>query len=158
MLYHGKGRWQYRTLTNLFDNLDNEWKQFVPHFEYIYNDLGSLNDDALEMLNNKFLAASFLALKRSFEKEWLERNGVQLLILAGQGPENLQKGFIVYLYSRGRLEENILKSLPESIKKTIMNTLDIYIEKGRKEGSKKALKKVEKKVLKKVLKKVKGNL
>jgi hypothetical protein len=38
------------------------------------------------------------------------------------------------LYSRGRLEEKILNSLPDPIKKDVMNTLDIYIEKGRKEG------------------------
>ncbi len=134
LLYHGKGRWQYRKLANLFDNLENEWIQFVPDFEYIYNDLGTLNDEDLEALNNKFLAASFLALKHSFEKKWLEDNAVKLLILAAEGPENLQKGFIIYLYSRGELEEKILKSLPESVKNTIMNTLDIYLEKGRKEG------------------------
>jgi flagellar biosynthesis/type III secretory pathway protein FliH len=59
---------------------------------------------------------------------------VQLLISAAEGPKGLQRGFIIYLYSRGKLEEKILNSLPEPIKKTIMNTLDIYIEKGRKEG------------------------
>ncbi|MBX2921334.1 MAG: hypothetical protein KF746_04005 [Chitinophagaceae bacterium] len=55
--------------------------------------------------------------------------------MAAAGPKELQKGFIIYLYSRGDLkEENILNSLPEPIKKTIMSTLDIYIEKGRKKG------------------------
>lgn len=93
------------------------------------------------MLNNKFLTASFLALKHSFEKEWLESNAVQLLVSAAQGPRNLQKSFIVYLYGRGRLEENILNSLPQSIKKNVMNTLDIYIEKGRKEGMQKGIEK-----------------
>ncbi len=134
LLYHGKGKWQYRTLTNIFDNLDTEWKRYVPDFEYVYHDLSTLNDADLEMLNNKFLAASFLALKHSFEKEWLEQNAVQLLILAAQGPEHLQKGFIIYLYSRGKLKEKILQSLPAKIKKTVMNTLDIYIERGEKKA------------------------
>lgn len=134
LLYHGKGRWQYRTLASLFDNLEEEWKQYLPNFEYIYNDLGMLSDAEMEALNNKFLRASFLALKHGFEKEWIESNTVQLLILAAQGPRSLQKGFIIYLYSRGRLKETILSSLPGPIKRTVMNTLDIYIEKGRKEG------------------------
>lgn len=43
---------------------------------------------------------------------------------------------MIYLYSRRRLKEKILDSLPEPIKNNVMNTLDIYIEKGRKEGSK----------------------
>jgi len=141
LLYHGKGKWQYRTLTNLFENLDEDWKRYLPGFEYIYNDLGALTDTQVRALNNKFLTASFLALKHSFEKEWLESNAVQLLVLASQGPRNLQKGFIIYLYSRGRLEEKILNSLPESIKKNVMNTLDIYIEKGRKEGMEKGMEK-----------------
>lgn len=141
LLYHGKGRWQYRTLASLFDNLEEEWKQYLPDFEYIYNDLGTLSDAEVEALNNKFLAASFLALKHGFEKEWIEGNAVPLLLLAAQGPRNLQKGFIIYLYSRGRLKDTLLSSLPEPIKKTVMNTLDIYIEKGRKEGHKEGIEK-----------------
>lgn len=35
LLYHGKERWQYRTLTNLFDDIEEEWKQYLPDFEYI---------------------------------------------------------------------------------------------------------------------------
>ena len=141
LLYHGKERWQYRTLSGLFENLDKEWLQYLPDFEYIYNDLGKLTDVEVETLNDKFLVASILALKHSFEKEWLENNAVQLLIAAAEGPKGLQKGFIIYLYSRGKLEEKILNSLPEPVKKTIMNTLDVYIEKGRKEGRKEGIEK-----------------
>ena len=134
LLYHGNVKWQYRSLANLFEGLDKEWEQFIPSFEYIYNDLGRLSDSEIKALNNKFLAASFLTLKHSQEKEWLERNAAGLLLLASEGPKGLKKGFIIYLYSRGRLEEKILNSLPDPIKKDVMNTLDIYIEKGRKEG------------------------
>lgn len=135
LLYHGKGKWEYCTLAGLFDDIEDEWKQYIPCFEYVYNNLGELTDAEVERLNNKFLAASFLALKHSFEKEWLGRNAVNLLLMASAGPKGLQKGFIIYLYSRGELKEKkILNSLPEPIKKTIMSTLDIYIEKGRKEG------------------------
>jgi len=150
LLYHGKAKWQYRTLANLFEGLDKEWEQFLPSFEYIYNDLGRLSDSEIEALNNKFLAASFLALKHSQEKEWIERNAAGLLVLASEGPRGLTKGFIIYLYSRGRLEEKILNSLPDPIKTDVMNTLDIYfekgiekgIEKGRKEGFEKGIEKI----------------
>jgi predicted transposase/invertase (TIGR01784 family) len=141
LLYHGKVKWQYRTLANLFEDIDKEWEQFLPEFEYIYNDLGRLSDSEIEALNNKFLAASFLALKHSQEKDWIERNAGGLLILASEGPKGLKKGFIIYLYSRGRLEEKVLNSLPDPIKKDVMNTLDIYIEKGRKEGFEKGIEK-----------------
>jgi predicted transposase/invertase (TIGR01784 family) len=141
LLYHGNVKWQYRTLANLFEGIDKEWEQFIPSFEYIYNDLGRFSDSEIESLNNKFLAASFLALKHSQEKEWIERNAAGLLILASEGPKGLTKGFIIYLYSRGKLEEKVLNSLPDPIKKDVMNTLDIYIEKGRKEGFEKGIEK-----------------
>jgi hypothetical protein len=48
--------------------------------------------------------------------------------------KSLTKGFIIYLYSRGKLEEKILNSLPDPIKKDVMNTLDIYFEKGIEKG------------------------
>lgn len=134
LLYHGKGRWKYQTLANLFDDLEEDWKRYLPDFDYIYNDLGALTDNAIAELNNKFLAASFLTLKHTFEKAWIEQNAVELLLLADSGPKGLQRGFIIYLYSRGKLSEKVLNSLPDSIKKGVMNTLDIYIEKGRKEG------------------------
>ena len=147
LLYHGKGKWQYRKLSDLFEGMETYWKQYLPDFEYVYNNLGMLTDTEVEKLNNKFLKASFLALKHSFEKEWLGRNAVNLLIWAAAGPKALQKGFIIYLYSRGNLkEENVLNSLPESIKKTVMSTLDIYIEKGRKKGIEEGIEKgIEKK-------------
>lgn len=69
LLYHGKGKWQYRTVADLFEETDKDWQQYIPDFEYVYNNLGVLNDEAIERLNNKFLAASVLALKHSVEKE-----------------------------------------------------------------------------------------
>lgn len=141
LLYHGKGKWQYRNLADLFEETDKDWQQYIPNFEYVYNNLGVLNDEAIERLNNKFLAASVLALKHSVEKEWLEQNAGRLLILASQGPGRLQKGFIIYLFSRASLEgKKILNSLPVQVKEKVMNTLDIYIEKGRKEGLEKGRK------------------
>lgn len=141
LLYHGKDKWQYQTLSGLFENIDKDWKQYLPDFEFIYNNLGQLADTEVERLNNKFLQASFLALKHSFEKEWLGSNAVKLLLLASAGPKELQKGFIIYLYNRGELKgEKVLNSLPEPIKNTVMNTLDIYIERGRKEGIEKGRK------------------
>lgn len=105
LLYHGKGKWQYRTLAALLEETDADWKSYIPSFEYVYNNLGALSDTEVENLNNSFLAVSFLALKHSAEKEWLENNAVKLLILASRGSKALQKGFIIYMYSRVKLEE-----------------------------------------------------
>jgi hypothetical protein len=128
-------------MVNLFENLEDGWTQFLPDFDYIYNNLGDIPDAKVERLNNKFLAASLLALKHSFEKEWLENNALKMLILAESAPIGLQKSLIVYLFGRGQFQQGtiskILESLSLQLKDTVMNTLDIFIEKGRKEGEEK---------------------
>jgi len=35
LLYHGRGRWKYQTLSALYKNLEDEWKQYIPDFDYV---------------------------------------------------------------------------------------------------------------------------
>jgi hypothetical protein len=127
----------------LFKNIDPDWQKFLPDFEYVYNNLGEITDEQVEELNNKFLAASLLALKHTFDKDWLEANMLRLLSLAQQVPENLLSNLIVYIFGRSGLKEEkiivIIETLPITLKKTVMSTLDIFVEKGEKIGVEKTL-------------------
>jgi len=138
LFYHGKGKWQYRTVADLFGKLETEWKQFLPDFSYVYNNLNDMPDSRVEMIRNEFLAASLLALKHSFQKNWLEENALRMLILAENAPESLQRSFLIYLFGRGEIKAEsvykLLESLSDTLKENIMSTLDIFMEKGRKEG------------------------
>jgi predicted transposase/invertase (TIGR01784 family) len=91
LLYHGQGKWKYQTLAGLFENLTDGWKQFLPDFSYIYNNLGEIPDEKVEALENKFLATSLLVLKHSFEKEWLANNSLKMLVLMATASQRLQK-------------------------------------------------------------------
>lgn len=145
LMYHGKESWAYHTLADIFENLEPELKSYLPNFDYVYNNLGDLDDEDVEALNNKFLVASLLALKHSFEKEWLEVNAVRLLTLTEGTGGNLQSGFIVYLFGRSGLQEDkivtILEDVPLIIKERVMSTLDIFVEKGKKIGFEEGLEK-----------------
>ena len=138
LLYHGKGKWVYQKLSGLFKTQFTGWNQFIPDFDYIYNNLGDIPDEQVESLNNKFLAASLLSLKHSFEKEWLERNALRILLLTEQAPKNLQSNLVVYLFGSGIWEEEkiieLVKSLSSDLRETIMNTLDYYVEKGEQQA------------------------
>ena len=84
----------------------------------------------MEALNKKFLVTSLLALKHTFDKEWLEANMLRLLSLGQEVPENLLSRFIVYLERSGFKEEQIImtiETLPIHLKKTVMSTLDIFV-------------------------------
>ena len=149
LLYHGKGKWQYHKLSHLFKPIDSRWKQFIPDFSYIYNDLGAISNEAVEKLNNRFLAASLLALKNSFQKKWLELNALKMLFLAEDASQNLQKNFAVYLFGRSELKEEdirkLLDFLSTNLKNNVMSTLDIFIEKGMEIGLKIGIENLEKK-------------
>lgn len=143
LLYHGKDTWEYHTLADLFVNLEPEWKKFLPNFSYIYNDLGNIPDEQVELLGNKFLVASILALKHSFDEIWLENNVLRLLMLSEGIDGNLQTGLVVYLFEQSGLEEkkirNIVEALPSTLKSKIMSTADMFIEKGKKIGFEKGV-------------------
>ncbi len=145
LLYHGKQKWEYQTLEDLFSGLDDELKPFLPSFDYIFTNLGSLTDEQIESLNNKFLTASFLALKHAFDKQWFEGNAEKLFFLVEKEEPGLKKKLIFYVFSRGQIPKNVLNSLSEPIKSEVMNTFDVYFEKGvakgREEGMEKGMEK-----------------
>lgn len=138
LFYHGKQKWKYQTLAGLFGNLEPEWRQFLPDFDYVYNNLREIADEEVEAINNKFLVASLLALKHSFQKGWLENNAQRILILTDEASENLQMNLVVYLFGNSKLKEDGIKALldplPFKLKTKIMSTLDIFVKKGRQEG------------------------
>ena len=138
LLYHGKDKWEYQTLAGLFEDIELGWQQFLPDFAYIYNNLGDISDAQLATVGNKFLEASMLALKHSFEKVWLGKNTLKLLVLAADASDGLQRSFIIYLFDRNELKEpditEIFASASDNIKNKVMSTLDYFIEKGIEKG------------------------
>ena len=102
LFYHGRNKWEYQTLSGLFKKLEPEWQNFLPNFDYVYNNLGEISEEDVEALNNKFLATSLLALKYTFQKEPLEQNAHRILILTEDASESLQKKFLVYFFERSK--------------------------------------------------------
>ena len=141
LLYHGKARWEYKTLSSLFEGLEPELSRFVPDYQYVFNNLGGIPDEQIQALHNKFLAASLIAMKHSVLKDSLTELIPTILKLAGEIDQNLQTSLIVYTFVNSELSEHqiieLITSLPSQIKETVMSTLDVFVEKGRKEGDQK---------------------
>lgn len=143
LLYHGKARWEYKTLAGLFDEIEPELQRFIPDYQYVFYNLGQIPDDQIQSLRNKFLAASLLALKYSVLKDRLSALIPTILTLAGNIDSNLQNSLIVYTFVNSDLSEQqiieLITSLPIQLKETIMNTLDVFVDKGRKEKTENAV-------------------
>lgn len=143
LLYHGKERWEYHTLASLFEDVDQEFLPFIPDYEFIFHNLGEISDEQIQILENKFLQASFLALKYSRLKAELIKLIPTILSLVTDAQKNLQNSIIVYTFGVSGLEEDqiitLIEETPVTIKSTVMNTLDIFVEKGRKQQTEKAV-------------------
>ena len=145
LFYHGKEKWEYQTITTLFSNLPNELKQYIPNFEYIFNNLQSLSDQDIRALQNQFLSANFLALKHYFDRFWLKENIVELFSKLLTENKNLKTQFIVYVLNFVQLtnEEQIkvIEKVSSNQKKEIMNAIESWKKEGMEIGMKKGIEK-----------------
>ena len=139
LFYHGEQEWAYRPLAGFFEGLDEALRPYLPVFEYIYNDIQALPDEALlAMLHSRLLQSALLTMKHYFDPAYLEENAV--LILAGGRDEqgNFFMPLLVYLFDKVKANSKtvieIIEKLPEGVKSEVMSALDILIEEGIKIG------------------------
>ncbi len=138
LFYHGREKWEHKSIPDLFDNLGHDFLQFIPNFEYLNHSLWDLSDKQIEDLSNHFLTASLLTLKHCMEHDWLERNALKIFTRLTEKEGKLPEELIIYFFSNSKTENvkftEIIKSLPANLKDKIMSTLDMLIEKGKNDG------------------------
>jgi hypothetical protein len=139
LFYHGEQEWAYRPLAGFFEGLDEALRPYLPAFEYIYNDIQSLPDEALlAMLHSRLLQSALLTMKHYFDPAYLKENAV--LILAGSRDEqgNFFMPLLVYMFDKVQADSKtvieIIEKLPEGVKSEVMSALDIFIEEGKAKG------------------------
>ena len=71
VIYHGKSRWKYQSLTQYFKGIDADLIRFLPNFDYLLFDISQFSDGQIMGFKNKFLSLSFLLLKNSRIKSYL---------------------------------------------------------------------------------------
>jgi len=73
ILYHGKEKWVYQSMTSYFENLDEDLRKYIPDFEYHLINLNNIPDRKITDFKNKFLSISALLFKYSRYKTMLKR-------------------------------------------------------------------------------------
>src|SRR5690606_27139152 len=117
---------------------------FLPIFEYVYHNLRDTPDAVVEALRNQFLASALLVMKHSHNKAWLARNFLRMLLMAlPSASTELQQAFLVYSFLQVEMNDEQLKEvieeLPLTIKRKVMSTYDLLIEKGIEKGIKQGI-------------------
>ena len=104
-----------------------------------YHNLRDTPDAVVEALRNQFLASALLVMKHSHNKVWLARNFQRVILMAlPSASEMLQQAFLVYSFLQVEMNDEQLKEvieeLPLTIKRKVMSTYDLLIEKGIEQG------------------------
>lgn len=126
-------------MDRLFDDLGDELLVFLPKFEYVYHNLRDTPDAVVEALRNQFLASALLVMKHSHNKAWLARNFLRMLLMAlPSASTELQQAFLVYSFLQVEMNDEqlqeVIEELPLTIKRKVMSTYDLLIEKGIEKG------------------------
>ena len=137
LFYHGSKPWDYATIETHFATLASDLKCFLPNFDFVFSNLQALSDEKIWMVQNQFLAASFLALKHNHDSLWIERHLVELFSQILPGKSNLNWQFSVYVFNFVTLSQELrvelLENIPPNRKDEIMNTLELLRQEGRQE-------------------------
>ena len=71
VIYHGREKWNYRSMREYFEDLDTDFFKYIPDFEYHLVDLSKVSDKKITNFRNKFLAISALLFKHSRFKKYI---------------------------------------------------------------------------------------
>jgi len=143
VIYHGKRKWKYRSFYDFFDLPNENFKEFIPNFEYILTDLNDYSDEEILMLQIGFLTNAFLAMKHSGDENYLRKYAIRIFkdgeeFLKSELGVNLMKILSIYLSKTTKLEpknvNKIFQDLPKKIKELAMTTYDKFVKQGLEQG------------------------
>jgi predicted transposase/invertase (TIGR01784 family) len=152
LLYHGKEKWDYRSVYDYFANLSGHFKVFIPAFDYILVDLSQYKDQQLiyEMFKQKILITTLLLMKNIYNKEKLKKYlkeyiSVCKMLFESKQNERYLKTIVTYLlYGSGLQVDCIIetmKSVSEKGGQLAMSTATKLIKMGELKGMEKGIEK-----------------
>ena len=142
ILYHGKEKWVYQSMTSYFENLDEDLKKYIPDFEYHLINLNNIQDKQITNFKNKFLSISALLFKHSRYKKYvkkIENNLVELLKLVDNQANNFfTTSVVLYIQNTDDLTFleliTIFTKVSTNLNNSVMTTAEQLISQGFNQG------------------------
>ncbi len=135
VIYHGEKRaWKKQHLSAIFGfDLPESLKAFVPHFDYLFTDLFSMEDRQILELGHGLLINTFMMFKHIWEPEYVLKH--LELVFSGLGEPTNKDEFIVtmlvyFLKNTDLAQEKIdelKRELPKALNRSDMSTYDRII-------------------------------
>ena len=135
LFYHGKEKWEYKSLDKVFENIPDELKKFIPAFDTVFLDLADFSDNQLEALENSLITAVLMLQKYALKPDELVKK--LHLIFSKMNSVKDKRNFFhkIIVYSLQLLDEEkvekTIKELPVTLKNEVMTAYESLIEKGK---------------------------
>lgn len=115
IFYHGKEKWQVRSFSKYFKGIDENLKQFIPEFKYIFTDLNRISDE--EIINKKFKSkinkVMVLLLRHMADEEYIKERLKDILFLVKEFFTEEKRGivisFLVYIMSTTEIDDKYIE-------------------------------------------------
>ncbi len=147
VFYHGKQKWEFKSIEELLENLPPEFQRYVPVFKTVFIDLAKFSDEELNAFGDSLLTAILLLGKYIFRPADLEKK-IHLIFDKLNTASNRNLIYPTIVYALRNIEVNILlkiiEDLPSPVKSDVMTAYDTLIKQGIEKGIEKG--KMEEKI------------
>jgi len=129
IFYHGKKTWIKRELSEYFGDIDEEFKRFIPKFEYILINISKFSDAKIKNYKLYELQITIFLFKYIFNKKELKQKFNIFFKENKELSQNEEDFFITFFeYLKNNLKQNDMEEVIEKIKKNKKNEGNIFVE------------------------------
>ena len=146
LFYHGKDKWELKTISELIPDLPENLKKYLPLFLIEFIDLKNFSDEELMNIGNSFLASALTIQKYSQNPGELIKKVENIFgALFPEGMRNFKEVIFVYYLQLVQIKEGqlleIIEKIPPKIKDDIMSTYEMIAKKHEQKGIEKGIEK-----------------
>ena len=139
LYYHGNTRWKPLGLEKLFDKYPSAIIDFIPDFNFLYENIQNYSDDQIRQISEGLLTSSLMIQRYAHKPEKLIKKFQDIfLILNSWERGNLFTAIIAYFLQIVEIDEDQLNKLitqiPDSMKTEFISLADRLTQKGREKG------------------------
>jgi predicted transposase/invertase (TIGR01784 family) len=150
IVYHGLKPWPDKPFSSYFGDIDESFLFYIDPLAFHLTNLQDYSDDMIKAFNAILLGKAMMAYKHFLEKEYISEHLVELLLIGYENNNSDEEfdfvhSFYLYLYtiSGGFTNEQISKKIEDYKKnqnsETMVNYLDVVLERGIEKGIEKGI-------------------
>jgi len=144
VVYHGSVGWEQRPFWEYFPGMPENWRPFVPHFDYLLTDLSRIPLQAIrdkresEYLRNLFLALKFAGRLEQIRQHWTEILSFRTASPNADRERILLQTLTLYLVNLHDMKPTEVQTLSETLPEAERDWIDeipaIFGKKWKREG------------------------